>query len=201
MVYHAQCVVRGADRALVIVDMPFGPVQQGPASGLDAAVRIMKETGASGVKVEGGGARVETVRRIVEADVPVMGHLGLTPQSIHEYGSYRVRARDDDEAARLREDARRLEAAGCFALVLEMIPADLARAVAEDLTIPAIGIGAGAGTDGQVLVMHDALGLTTDSTPGFVRAYADLGEATTEAVERYVDDVRTGSFPSDEESY
>lgn len=201
MVYHAQCVVRGSDRALVVVDMPFGSFQKGPAAGLDAAVRIMKETGASGVKVEGGGARVETVRRIVEADIPVMGHLGLTPQSIHEYGSFGVRARDDEEAERLREDARRLEAAGCFALVLEMIPADLAKAVAEDLTIPTIGIGAGSGTDGQVLVMQDALGLTTDHTPSFVREYADLGTATTEAVEQYVDDVRTGSFPSEEESY
>ena len=201
MIYHAQCVVAGIERALVVVDLPFGTYQGDSKEGLRSAVRVMKEAGAHAVKLEGGAPVVGTVERIVEAGVPVMGHLGLTPQSIYEFGTYQVRARDDDEAGQLLEDARRLEEAGCFALVLEKIPADLATEVTEALSIPTIGIGAGAGTDGQVLVSHDALGLSTDFNPRFVRRYAELEETITSAIGDYVSDVRSRSFPSDAESY
>jgi 3-methyl-2-oxobutanoate hydroxymethyltransferase len=201
MIYHAQCVVQGIERALVVVDLPFGAYQGDSKEGLRSAVRVMKEAGAHAVKLEGGAPVVGTVERIVEAGVPVMGHLGLTPQSIYEFGTYQVRARDDDEAAQLRDDARRLEEAGCFALVLEKIPVDLATEVTEALSIPTIGIGAGAGTDGQVLVSHDALGLSTDFNPRFVRRYAELEETITAAIGDYVSDVRSRSFPSDAESY
>jgi 3-methyl-2-oxobutanoate hydroxymethyltransferase len=201
MIYHAQCVVEGIERALVVVDLPFGTYQGDSKEGLRSAVRVMKEAGAHAVKLEGGAPVVGTVERIVEAGVPVMGHLGLTPQSIYEFGTYQVRARDDDEAGQLLEDARRLEEAGCFALVLEKIPADLATEVTEALSIPTIGIGAGAGTDGQVLVSHDALGLSTDFNPRFVRRYAELEETITSAIGDYVSDVRSRSFPSDAESY
>jgi len=201
MIYHAQCVVEGIDRALVVVDLPFGAYQGDSKEGLRSAVRVMKEAGAHAVKLEGGAPVVGTVERIVEAGVPVMGHLGLTPQSIYEFGTYQVRARDDEEAGQLLEDARRLEEAGCFALVLEKIPADLATEVTEALSIPTIGIGAGAGTDGQVLVSHDALGLSTDFNPRFVRRYAELEETITSAIGDYVSDVRSRSFPSDAESY
>ncbi len=201
MIYHAQCVVQGIERALVVVDLPFGAYQGNSKEGLRSAVRVMKKAGAHAVKLEGGTPVVGTVERIVEAGVPVMGHLGLTPQSIYEFGTYQVRARDDQEAGQLREDARRLEEAGCFALVLEKIPADLATEVTEALSIPTIGIGAGAGTDGQVLVSHDALGLSTDFNPRFVRRYAELEETITAAIGDYVSDVRSRSFPSDAESY
>ena len=201
MIYHAQCVVEGIERALVVVDLPFGTYQGDSKEGLRSAVRVMKEAGAHAVKLEGGVPVVGTVERTVEAGVPVMGHLGLTPQSIYEFGTYQVRARDDDEAGQLLEDARRLEEAGCFALVLEKIPADLATEVTEALSIPTIGIGAGAGTDGQVLVSHDALGLSTDFNPRFVRRYAELEETITSAIGDYVSDVRSRSFPSDAESY
>ena len=201
MIYHAQCVVEGIERALVVVDLPFGTYQGDSKEGLRSAVRVMKEAGAHAVKLEGGAPVVGTVERIVEAGVPVMGHLGLTPQSIYEFGTYQVRARDDEEAGQLLEDARRLEEAGCFALVLEKIPADLATEVTEALSIPTIGIGAGAGTDGQVLVSHDALGLSTDFNPRFVRRYAELEETITSAIGDYVSDVRSRSFPSDAESY
>lgn len=201
MVYHAQCVVRGSDRALVVVDLPFGSYQEGPKEGLRSAIRIMKETGAHAVKLEGGEPVAETVERIVTAGVPVMGHLGLTPQSIYNYGTYQVRAQEEAEADQLRRDAERLEAAGCFALVLEKIPAALAKEVSEAISIPTIGIGAGAATDGQVLVSHDALGLSTDFEPRFVRRYARLDEHITDAVEEYVDDVRSRRFPDDSESY
>ena len=201
MIYHAQCVVAGIERALVVVDLPFGTYQGDSKEGLRSAVRVMKEAGAHAVKLEGGVPVVGTVERTVEAGVPVMGHLGLTPQSIYEFGTYQVRARDDDEAGQLLEDARRLEEAGCFALVLEKIPADLATEVTEALSIPTIGIGAGAGTDGQVLVSHDALGLSTDFNPRFVRRYAELEETITSAIGDYVSDVRSRSFPSDAESY
>lgn len=201
MIYHAQCVVEGIERALVVVDLPFGTYQGDSKEGLRSAVRVMKEAGAHAVKLEGGAPVVGTVERTVEAGVPVMGHLGLTPQSIYEFGTYQVRARDDDEAGQLLEDARRLEEAGCFALVLEKIPADLATEVTEALSIPTIGIGAGAGTDGQVLVSHDALGLSTDFNPRFVRRYAELEETITSAIGDYVSDVRSRSFPSDAESY
>lgn len=201
MVYHAQCVVRGSDRALVVVDLPFGTYQEGPTQGLRSAIRMMKEAGAHAVKLEGGEPVVETVERIVTAGVPVMGHLGLTPQSIYNYGTYQVRARDEAEADQLLEDARQLEEAGCFAIVLEKIPATLAEEVTNELSVPTIGIGAGVATDGQVLVSHDALGLSTDFNPRFVRRYARLDEQITDAVEHYVDDVRTRSFPSSSESY
>jgi len=201
MVYHAQCVVRAIDRSMVVVDLPFGSYQEGPKEGLRSAVRLMKEAGVHAVKLEGGRPVVDTVERIVTAGIPVMGHLGLTPQSIYNYGTYQVRARDPDEADELLEDARRLEQAGCFALVLEKIPASLASEVTEGLSIPTIGIGAGSATDGQVLVAHDALGLSTDFDPQFVRHYARLDEQITEAVENFVADVRDRSFPSDEESY
>ena len=201
MIYHAQCVVRGSDRSLVVVDLPFGSYQGDEKEGLQSAIRVMKEAGAHGVKLEGGAPVVGTVKRIVEAGIPVMGHLGLTPQSIYEFGTYQVRAREEEEAQKLRDDAMALEEAGCFALVLEKIPADLAAEVTEALSIPTIGIGAGAETDGQVLVSHDALGLSTDFNPRFVRRYAQLEDRITEAIDEYVTDVRSRSFPSDEESY
>jgi 3-methyl-2-oxobutanoate hydroxymethyltransferase len=201
MVYHAQCVVRGIDRALVVVDLPFGTYQGDEKEGLQSAIRVMKEAGAHAVKLEGGQPVAGTVTRIVEAGIPVMGHLGLTPQSIYDFGTYKVRAREPEEAEQLRRDARALEEAGCFAIVLEKIPAELATEVTEALSIPTIGIGAGAGTDGQVLVSHDALGLSTDFNPRFVRRYAELEDTITDAIGDYVTDVRSRSFPSDDESY
>jgi len=183
------------------VDLPFGSYQGDEKEGLQSAIRVMKEAGAHAVKLEGGQPVVGTVKRIVEAGIPVMGHLGLTPQSIYDFGTYKVRARDEAEAEQLREDAKALEEAGCFALVLEKIPAKLAAEVTEALTIPTIGIGAGAGTDGQVLVSHDALGLSTDFNPRFVRRYAELEETITAAIGDYVTDVRSRSFPSEDESY
>jgi 3-methyl-2-oxobutanoate hydroxymethyltransferase len=201
MVYHAQCVVRAIDRALVVVDLPFGSYQGDEKEGLQSAIRVMKEAGAHAVKLEGGAPVAGTAKRIVEAGIPVMGHLGLTPQSIYDFGTYKVRARDPEEAEQLRQDARALEEAGCFAVVLEKIPAELAREVTEALSIPTIGIGAGAGTDGQVLVSHDALGLTTDFNPRFVRRYAQLEDTITDAIGEYVTDVRSRSFPSEDESY
>jgi 3-methyl-2-oxobutanoate hydroxymethyltransferase len=202
MIYHAQCVVRGVSRALVIVDLPFGTFQGNDQGGLQAAIRVMKEAaGTHAVKMEGGAAVAPTVERIVKAGIPVMGHLGLTPQSIYRFGTYQVRARSDDEAEQLRRDARLLDEAGCFALVLEKIPAALAREVTKEVNMPVIGIGAGPYCDGQVLVGHDALGLTTDFNPRFVRRYASLADDVQEAAARYVQDVREGAFPSDEESY
>jgi len=201
MIYHAQCVVRGIDRALVVVDLPFGSYQGDEKEGLQSAIRVMKEAGAHAVKLEGGQPVTGTVTRIVEAGIPVMGHLGLTPQSIYDFGTYKVRARDPEEADQLRDDARALEEAGCFAIVLEKIPAELAAEVTEALSIPTIGIGAGAGTDGQVLVSHDALGLSTDFNPRFVRRYAELEDTITDAIGDYVTDVRSRSFPSEDESY
>lgn len=201
MIYHAQCVVRGIDRALVVVDLPFGSYQGDEKEGLRSAIRIMKETGAHAVKLEGGEPVTGTVKRLVEAGIPVMGHLGLTPQSIYEFGTYKVRARDPEEAEQLRKDARALEEAGCFSVVLEKIPAELGTEVTDMLSIPTIGIGAGVDTDGQVLVSHDALGLSTDFNPRFVRRYAQLEETINEAIEEYVTDVRDRSFPTDEESY
>ncbi|PSQ69107.1 MAG: 3-methyl-2-oxobutanoate hydroxymethyltransferase [Bacteroidetes bacterium QH_2_64_26] len=201
MIYHAQCVVRGIDRALVAVDLPFGSFQGDSKEALRSAIRVMKETGAHAVKIEGGAPVTKSISRMVTAGIPVMGHLGLTPQSIYNYGTYQVRAREKEEADELRADAKRLEEAGCFAVVLEKIPADLAREVTESLSIPTIGIGAGARTDGQVLVSHDALGLSTDFNPRFVRRYARLDETITEAISAYVSDVRDRSFPSEDESY
>jgi 3-methyl-2-oxobutanoate hydroxymethyltransferase len=201
MIYHAQCVVRGIERALVVVDLPFGTYQGDSKEALVSAIRVMKEAGAHAIKLEGGAPVVKTVERIVTAGIPVMGHLGLTPQSIYNFGTYKVRAREKEEAAALKRDAKRLQEAGCFAVVLEKIPATLAAEVTESLSIPTIGIGAGVNCDGQVLVSHDALGLTTDFNPRFVRHYANLADTITEAVQNYISDVRTRTFPSEEESY
>ncbi len=201
MIYHAQCVVRGVQRALVVVDLPFGAYQGSSREALRSAIRVMKETGAHAVKLEGGAAVLDSVKRILNAGIPVMGHLGLTPQSIYKFGTYKVRARDEDEADDLRRDLGKLERAGVFAVVLEKIPAALAAELTESVSIPTIGIGAGAGCSGQVLVTHDMLGLTKDFNPRFVRHYADLGRTMTAAVEHYVEDVRARAFPSDDESY
>lgn len=201
MVYHAQCVRRGTERALVAADLPFGTFQGNSKEALASAIRMMKEAGVHAVKMEGGEAVIGAVERIVEAGIPVMGHLGLTPQSIYEFGTYQVRAEEKEEADQLRRDARALEEAGCFALVLEKIPAALAEEVTQTLSIPTIGIGAGNACDGQVLVSHDLLGLTTDFNPRFVRRYARLDETITDAARRYVEDVRQRAFPSEEESY
>jgi len=201
MIYHAQCVVNGVDRALVVVDMPFGTYQGDTRLALTSAIRIMKESAGHAVKLEGGSEIVDSVKRILTAGIPVMGHLGLTPQSIYKFGTYGVRAKGDEEADRLISDAMALQEAGCFALVLEKIPADLAKAVSEKLTIPTIGIGAGPDCDGQVLVLHDMLGITKDFSPRFLRRYADVGEMVDGAVKQYIVDVRSGDFPSDGESY
>ncbi len=201
MIYHAQCVVRGIERALVVVDLPFGTYQGNSKDALVSAIRVMKEAGAHAVKLEGGEAVAPTIERIVKAGIPVMGHLGLTPQSIYNFGTYQVRAKGDEEAEQLKRDAKQLEEAGCFALVLEKIPAGLAKEVTASLSIPTIGIGAGVNCDGQVLVSHDALGLTTDFNPRFVRHYAELAEVIDEAVQTYIDDVRAARFPSEDESY
>jgi len=201
MIYHAQCVINGVDRALVVVDMPFGTYQGDSKTALDSAIRIMKESGGHAVKLEGGSEIVESVKRIQQAGIPVMGHLGLTPQSIYKFGTYSVRAKGQDEAAKLLEDAKALEDAGCFSIVFEKIPAELAKKVSEDLTIPTIGIGAGADCDGQVLVLHDMLGITKDFSPRFLRRYADLGETIDAAVKQYIEDVRSKEFPNTDEAY
>ena len=201
MIYHAQCVVRAVHRALVVVDLPFGSYQGNSKEALISAIRVMKEAGAHAVKLEGGAAVVPTIERILTAGIPVMGHLGLTPQSIYRFGTYKVRAREEEEAEQLKRDALLLEQAGCFAVVLEKIPAALAAEVTASLRIPTIGIGAGMHCDGQVLVTHDALGLTTDFNPRFVRRYAHLDEVIKDAVQAYIRDVRDRSFPTNEESY
>ncbi|MEL6612295.1 MAG: 3-methyl-2-oxobutanoate hydroxymethyltransferase [Bacteroidota bacterium] len=201
MIYHAQCVVRGVQRALVIVDLPFGSYQGNSDEALRSAIRVMKETGGHAVKLEGGAPVVDSIRRIIDAGIPVMGHLGLTPQSIYKFGTYRVRARAEEEAERLRNDALLLQEAGCFGLVLEKIPTGLATEVTTSLSIPTIGIGAGAACSGQVLVTHDMLGLTKDFNPRFVRRYANLADTVTDAVQAYITDVRDGAFPSEAESY
>lgn len=201
MIYHAQCVVRGVERAFVTVDLPFGSYQGNSREALVSAIRVMKESGAHAVKLEGGETVVPTVERIISTGIPVMGHLGLTPQSIYRFGTYKVRAREEAEAQQLRRDALALQEAGAFAIVLEKIPASLAADVSASLDIPTIGIGAGGGCDGQVLVTHDALGLTVDFNPRFVRRYALLGEAMTDAASQYVADVRARAFPGESESY
>ncbi len=201
MIYHAQCVVRGVGRALVVVDLPFGAYQGSSREALRSAIRVMKETGAHAVKVEGGSVSVESVRRIVAAGIPVMGHLGLTPQSIYKFGTYKVRAREEQEADDIRSDIRLLEETGCFGVVLEKIPAALATELTETVSIPTIGIGAGVGCSGQVLVTHDLLGLTKDFNPRFVRRYAELSDIITQAVRGFIDDVRASDFPNDDESY
>jgi len=201
MIYHAQCVVRAVNRAFVIVDLPFGSYQGDSKLALASAIRVMKEAGAHGVKVEGGKGIIPSIELIIEAGVPVMGHLGLTPQSIYRFGTYKVRAQEKEEADCLKKDALLLEKAGVFGIVLEKIPALLADEVTRSLDIPTIGIGAGSGCSGQVLVTHDALGLTTDFHPRFVRRYAHLAETMTEAVQGFVQDVRNHEFPSTLESY
>ena len=201
MIYHAQCVSNAVDRALIVVDMPFGTYQGNSRLALESAIRIMKESGAHSVKLEGGGEVVESIERILTAGIPVMGHLGLTPQSIYKFGTYTVRARENSEADKLIEDAKLLEQAGCFAIVLEKIPAPLAKRVTEAISIPTIGIGAGSGVDGQVLVLHDMLGITMDFSPRFLRRYLNLENDIRGAVEQYVSDVRSQDFPNSEEQY
>ena len=201
MIYHACSVIRGVERCLVVVDMPFGSYQSNSDIALASAVRIMKETGAHSVKLEGGEEVVESIRKIVSAGIPVMGHLGLTPQSIYKFGTYTVRAKQEDEANKLRADAKILEQAGCFALVLEKIPATLAKEVSQSLTIPTIGIGAGVHCDGQVLVMHDMLGINTEFKPRLLRQYLDIHSQATNVVQQYVKDVKAKSFPNENEQY
>ncbi len=201
MIYHTSCVVRGVKRALVIADLPFMSYQVTAKEALTSAGRMMKEAGAHGVKLEGGSAVVNTVKRIVDAGIPVMGHLGLTPQSIYKFGTYKVRAKEEKEAEKLLEDAQKLEEAGVFSLVLEKIPASLAKKVTQSVSVPTIGIGAGPDCDGQVLVLHDMLGLNKDFSPRFLRRYADLNKIAGEAVAEYIDDVKSGDFPNENEIY
>jgi 3-methyl-2-oxobutanoate hydroxymethyltransferase len=201
MIYHAQSVVRAVQRALVVVDMPFGTYQSDSNNALKSAVRIMKETGGHAVKLEGGSEVLPAVRKIIDAGIPVMGHLGLTPQSIYKFGTYSVRAKQEEEAERLMQDAIDLQEAGCFSIVFEKIPAELAARVSSSLTIPTIGIGAGVDCDGQVLVLHDMLGITQEFSPRFLRRYADLENTIEAAITGYISDVRAKSFPSDDESY
>jgi 3-methyl-2-oxobutanoate hydroxymethyltransferase len=201
MIYHAQCVVRGIDRCLVVVDMPFGSYQSDSKVALASAIKIMKETGGHTIKLEGGEEVVESIKRITDAGIPVMGHLGLTPQSIYKFGTYAVRAKEEEEAAKLKKDALLLEQAGCFAIVLEKIPASLAKAVSESLSIPTIGIGAGNNCDGQVLVMHDMLGINTEFKPRFLRQYLNMSEQISGAVKQYITDVKSKNFPNESEQY
>lgn len=201
MIYHAKSVVKGTSRALVVCDMPFGSYQGNSKEALQSAIRIMKESHAEAVKIEGGSEIRESIERILCAGIPVMGHLGLTPQSINKFGTYAVRAKEEREAAKLIEDAKMLEEIGCFALVLEKIPAALAAEVTKQVNIPVIGIGAGGGCDGQVLVMHDMLGINKGFSPKFLRRYADLSTIINEAVSHYIDDVKTGDFPNETEQY
>lgn len=201
MIYHASSVMRAVSRPLVIVDMPFGTYQGNSKEALSSAIRIMKESGANAVKMEGGHEIVESISRIISAGIPVMGHLGLTPQSIHKFGTYVVRATIEDEANQLRKDAKILEEAGCFGLILEKIPAKLATEVTKSLKIPTIGIGAGGGVDGQVLVLHDMLGITQEFSPRFLRRYHNLKEEILGAVQTYITDVKTKDFPNEREQY
>lgn len=201
MIYHAKSVMKAVKRALVVVDLPFGSYQGNSKEALASAIHIMKESHAEAVKMEGGAEIRESVERILCAGIPVMGHLGLTPQSINKFGTYSVRAREEEEARKLIADAKLLEEIGCFAIVLEKIPAKLAAEVSAQLTIPTIGIGAGGGTDGQVLVMHDMLGINSGFSPRFLRRYANLAEIMHNAIGRYVEDVKSGDFPSETESY
>ncbi|GAA4000135.1 3-methyl-2-oxobutanoate hydroxymethyltransferase [Hymenobacter fastidiosus] len=201
MIYHAQSVVRAVKRAFVVVDMPFGSYQGNSSEALRSAIRIMKESGGHGVKVEGGAEIRESITRILTAGIPVMGHLGLTPQSIYKFGTYSVRAKEEAEAQKLIDDALLLQELGCFAIVLEKIPSALAKQVAEQLTIPVIGIGAGPDVDGQVLVVHDMLGITKEFKPRFLRRYAELADLMSDAVTRYVKDVKDRNFPTQDEAY
>ncbi|MCA0398691.1 MAG: 3-methyl-2-oxobutanoate hydroxymethyltransferase [Bacteroidetes bacterium] len=201
MIYHGQSVVRGIKHALVVIDLPFGSYQSNSDIALASAIKMMKETGGHSIKLEGGEEVVDSIRKIVNAGIPVMGHLGLTPQSIYKFGTYSVRAKEENEAAKLKKDALLLQEAGCFALVLEKIPANLAKEVSESLSIPTIGIGAGKYCDGQVLVMHDMLGINNEFNPRFLRKYANLHENITQAVQQYIGDVRSQDFPNEQEQY
>lgn len=201
MIYHASSVVRAIERALVVVDLPFGSYQSDPKEALRSAIRIMKESGGHAVKLEGGKEIKESIKKILNAGIPVMGHLGLTPQSIYKFGTYSVRAKEDEEAEKLIEDAKLLEKVGCFAVVLEKIPADLAEKVAKSISIPVIGIGAGGGVDGQVLVIHDMLGMNNEFSPRFLRRYLNLYQEMTSAISQYVTDVKSSDFPNSSEQY
>ncbi len=201
MIYHASSVIRAVNRALVVVDLPFGSYQSDPKEALRSAIRIMKESGAHAVKLEGGEEIKESVKRILNAGIPVMGHLGLTPQSIYKFGTYTVRAKEDEEAEKLIADARMLEKIGCFSIVLEKIPAALTKKVSESISIPTIGIGGGRHADGQVLVIHDLLGMTHEFNPRFLRRYMNLYEEMSDAISRYVKDVKSLDFPSEDEQY
>lgn len=201
MIYHAASVIRAIDRALVVVDLPFGSYQGNSKEALTSAIRIMKEAGGHSVKLEGGKEVIESIQRILTAGIPVMGHLGLTPQSIYKFGTYTVRAKEEEEAERLIEDAKLLEEAGCFALILEKIPAALGARVSKELTIPVIGIGAGNGVDGQVLVSHDMLGINNEFNPRFLRKYNNLHDQMLNSFSAYIKDVRSGDFPNDSEQY
>ena len=201
MIYHASSVIRGIHHCLVVVDLPFGSYQSNSDIALASAIRIMKETGAHSIKLEGGEEVLESIKKIVSAGIPVMGHLGLTPQSIYKFGTYTVRAKEEEEANKLRRDAKLLEEAGCFALVLEKIPAKLAKEVSQSLAIPTIGIGAGGDCDGQVLVMHDMLGINTEFKPRFLRQYLNIHELASGAVKNYIRDVKSGDFPNQQEQY
>ena len=201
MIYHASGVVRAVERALVVVDLPFGSYQSDPKEALRSSVRIMKESGGHAVKMEGGSEIKDSIKKILNAGIPVMGHLGLTPQSIYKFGTYSVRAKEEEEAEKLMEDAKLLENLGCFALVLEKIPAHLAEKVAQSISIPVIGIGAGGGVDGQVLVIHDMLGMNNEFSPRFLRRYLDLYDQMTKAIGNYVTDVKSGDFPNSSEQY
>ncbi len=201
MIYHAQCVIKGVQRSFVVVDLPFGSYQSNSEIALASSIKIMKETGAHAIKLEGGEEVADSIKRIVSAGIPVMGHLGLTPQSINKFGSYTVRAKDEAEAEKLKNDCKILEEAGCFAIVLEKIPAALAKEVSESLSIPTIGIGAGKYCDGQVLVMHDMLGINSEFKPRFIRQYLNLEPLIENAVKQYVADVKGNDFPNEQESY
>lgn len=201
MIYHAASVVRGCNRSLIVVDLPFGSYQGNSKEALNSTIRIMKETGAHAIKLEGGEEVIDSIKRILSAGVPVMGHLGLTPQSIYKFGTYSVRAKETEEATKLKNDALLLQEAGCFAIVLEKIPAQLAKEVSKQLTIPTIGIGAGNGCDGQVLVMHDMLGINTEFKPRFLRTYLNMYEQITGAVQNYIGDIKSGDFPNEKEQY
>jgi len=201
MIYHASSVIRATERSLVVVDLPFGTYQGNSKNALDSAIKIMKESGGHSVKLEGGSEISESISRILTAGIPVMGHLGLTPQSIYKFGTYTVRAKEEEEAEKLLSDAKLLEELGCFALVLEKVPAKLAKKIAESLTIPVIGIGAGGGVDGQVLVTHDMLGMTHEFNPRFLRRYLDLYAEMTTAFKRYIADVKSKDFPNENEQY
>jgi 3-methyl-2-oxobutanoate hydroxymethyltransferase len=201
MIYHASSVVRAIDRALVVVDLPFGTYQSDSKEALRSAIRIMKESGGHAVKLEGGKEIKDSIKKILNAGIPVMGHLGLTPQSIYKFGTYTVRAKEEEEAKQLLKDAKMLERIGCFAVVLEKIPAKLAKEVAESVSIPVIGIGAGADVDGQVLVLHDMIGMTHEFNPRFLRRYMNLYETMTNSIGQYVSDVKSSDFPNAEEQY